>query len=217
MRPWLSRVRVCQDTSWLTNDGEIAAAFSADVWKVPEREVVKLGNFASKVANAFLLCPSVAHCSCVACLEGNLSQPTTSSLETGPVLEEPNLAEHPPRSGELKEVWGRSTGLPLDSQRKSSSLVVRKWTSWHSSASPSRHLFKSAMIRQVTIQCVDNGSTSTRVTKVIHRFGHDWWQWRHRTDRALTRMTGMPTSPRLRHSKRIDFKCPWTCLATSPS
>ena len=114
-------VRVCQDTNWLTNDGEIAEVFNADVWKLLEREVVKLGNFAPKVANAFLLAlrSSLQLCGrgAALCLEGNLDQPTISSLETGPVLEEPNLVEHPPTSGELKEVWGRSTGLPLDSRK----------------------------------------------------------------------------------------------------
>ena len=97
------------------------AATSADLWKLPKREVVKLCNFAPKVANAFLLAlrSSLQLCGrgAALCLEGNLDQPTISSLETGQVLEKPNLAEHPPTRGELKEVCGRRTRLPVDWQK----------------------------------------------------------------------------------------------------
>ena len=87
--------------------------FSADVRKLP-------GNFSPKVANAFLLAVrrSLQLCRGAAlCLQGHLDSSTISSLESGPAHEEPNLAEHPPTSGELTELWGRSTGLPLDSQK----------------------------------------------------------------------------------------------------
>ena len=47
-------------------------------------------------------------------LEGHLIQPTLAMMEALLVLEEPSLAEQPPMSVDLKEAWGRSTGLPLD-------------------------------------------------------------------------------------------------------
>ena len=95
----------------------MAAVFSVDVWKLLEREVVKLGNSAPKVANAFLLA-CAAHCSCVVEERHSASKAIwISSLGTGPQLEEPNLAEHPPTSGELKKVPGAAAqDCGLDSQ-----------------------------------------------------------------------------------------------------
>ena len=47
-------------------------------------------------------------------LEGHLIQPTLAMIEAGPVHEEPSLAVLPPTTDDPKEVWDRSTSLPLD-------------------------------------------------------------------------------------------------------
>ena len=73
---------------------------------------MKTGGVSPKVAEALLvaLCRFLKQRGRGATLsqEGCLIQPTLAMIEAGPVLEVPLLAELPPTSGELKEVWDRS-------------------------------------------------------------------------------------------------------------
>ena len=115
-------------------------------------------------------------------------------IEAQPVLEEPSLAELPPTREEVKEVWDRSTGLPLDPE-----MVAKhdgkRGNSCHSLVSPSRRRLKSVMNSPVTTPFRLSSLTSTKV---------NWLLWKHHIALALTPTTGTRDLLRLHHLKRLS-------------
>ena len=149
-----------------------------DMWMASERCYVKIGRQSPKVAEALLVALPRSFQQCgrgaALSLEGCLVHPTLATIETSPVLEEPSLAELPPTSGELKEVWDRSTGLPMDPE-VSQKHDGKRGISCYSLVSSSHSRLKSVV----------NRPTSTKATKVLHRYGPGWLLWKHHT--ALAR------------------------------